>query len=120
MLETVFGVCSKRTDCSQRPSFFKSFGDVCLDPGSVYLKREGLFFSWRPLGSDTGQGLVFEGSLMLLVPGCCSLVENLAFQSIWDFCFAKKPPSIGKKRSLSFNCEQRRLVVYVQEPPEIP
>lgn len=86
----------------------------------MYLKQEVFFFSWRPLSSDTGQGLVFEGSLVLLVPGCCSLVENLAFQSIWDFCFAKKPPSVGKKRSLSFNCEQRRLVVYVREPPEIP
>lgn len=48
------------------------------------------FVCWRPLSSDMGQGLVFEGSLVLLVPDCCSLVENLAFQSVWDFCFAKK------------------------------
>lgn len=42
MLETVFGVCSRRTDRTQRPSFFKSFGDVCLDPGSVCVKWEVL------------------------------------------------------------------------------
>lgn len=45
-----------------------------------------------------GQGLVFEGSLVLLVPDCCSLVENLAFQSVWDFCFAKKNlQALGRK-----------------------
>lgn len=59
--------------CSQTPSF----GDVCLDPGSVNLKWEGFFFSWRPLSSDTGQGLVLEGILVLQSGGESRFSERL-------------------------------------------
>lgn len=84
MLEMVFGVHSKRTDCSRRPSFFKSFGEVCLDFASMYFKWKVWlgFFPWRPLSINTRQELVFEGSLVLLVLDCCTLVENLAFQCL--------------------------------------
>lgn len=37
-------MCAAKGLTALRPSFFKSFGDVCLDPRSMYLKQEVFFF----------------------------------------------------------------------------
>jgi len=52
-------VRSKRTGCSRRSAFSKSFGDVCLDPGSVCVKwEEGFFFLEAPKqGRGVGTGI---------------------------------------------------------------
>lgn len=63
--------------------------------------QNGIFFF--PLSSDTGQGLVFEGSLVPLVLGCCSRVENPAFQSVWGSCFAKNPSKHQEEKVFVFH-----------------
>lgn len=65
MLEVVFGVCSKRTERARGLHF--SGGSVMS--AWFWALEIGRSFSWRPLSSSMGQGLVFEGSLVLLESG---------------------------------------------------
>lgn len=87
--------------CGVRETFIFRVTWRCVPAAWLPAVKMGFFFP--PKQCDTGQGLAFEGSLVPLVPGCCSRVENPAFQSIWGSCFAKNPSKHREEKVFVFH-----------------